>query len=81
MTELSEEALILQLEEATRAGMLHESGESWRFAHPLIQETLYKRLSALRRRRLHLRAAEAIEADYGDNLDPPLATLATHYRR
>jgi DNA-binding SARP family transcriptional activator len=49
-----------------------------RFSHVLIRDVLYEELGASRRRRLHDRAAQALEALHADDLDPHLAELAYH---
>jgi adenylate cyclase len=50
-------------------------GETWRFIHPLVHETAYAGMLASRRRRLHARLADRLEAGL-----PPIssATLAVH---
>ena len=78
-------SLLDALEEALAAGILREEGGSYHFSHSLIRQTLYDGLSLLRRQRLHLRAAEAIEAIHaptasGRSLTPLLPALAMHYR-
>jgi DNA-binding SARP family transcriptional activator len=73
--------LIDALEQAERAGLLvtRRSGdqEEYWFGHELIRQTLLARLPAVRRRRHHIRVAEAIEhlAE-----DPPTeaGTIAAH---
>ena len=54
----------------------------YRFAHALIQHTLYQELSAARRQRLHLRVAEALEGpEVGtENRSSHLAELARHWQ-
>ena len=49
------------------------------FAHGLIRETIYERLSAIRRARLHLRAGQALEALKAHRLDDYAEQLAHHY--
>jgi tetratricopeptide (TPR) repeat protein len=65
-SDLDEETLITALESAESAQLIGEVGEardvSFAFAHALIPTTLYEGVSTLRRRGLHRRAAEAIEA-------------------
>jgi tetratricopeptide (TPR) repeat protein len=65
-SDLDEETLITALESAESAQLIGEMGEardvSFAFAHALIPTTLYEGVSTLRRRGLHRRAAEAIEA-------------------
>ena len=76
---LDEEALIAALEEAVAAQLVVETDGSgaYEFTHALVRETLYARLSGPRRQRLHAAAARAIEAVEGE---PPVASLALHYR-
>jgi tetratricopeptide (TPR) repeat protein len=50
-----------------------------RFAHALIRETLYERLTTPRRVQLHRRAGEALERLYAANPEPHLAELAYHF--
>jgi tetratricopeptide (TPR) repeat protein len=49
------------------------------FAHALVRDTLLESLGATRRALLHLLAAEALEAAYGDDLEPHLAEIAHHF--
>ncbi len=50
----------------------------YRFHHSLIRQTLYDELSTPERMRLHARAADALEASAGPDLDPVLDDLAHH---
>ena len=78
-SELDEEALIATLESAERAQLIDEvSGVrdvTFAFVHALIPATLVEGVGVLRRRRLHRRAAEAIEALRPDDYD----ALARHF--
>jgi tetratricopeptide (TPR) repeat protein len=60
-----EDALITALEIAEQAQLLHEidraGGGTFEFAHALIPATLVESISGMRRRRLHRRAAAALE--------------------
>ncbi len=51
------------------------------FAHALIRETIYERLSVTRRARLHQRAGQALEALRTDRLDRYAEQLAYHFVR
>jgi DNA-binding SARP family transcriptional activator len=68
------------LDRAVAAGLLVATGEPdvLAFAHALIREALYGRLSDARRVRLHLRVAETLEG-YRAELRPDVAELAHHF--
>ncbi|MBI1885646.1 MAG: AAA family ATPase [Chloroflexi bacterium] len=74
-----EDSLLDLLDEALSAHVVREQGDGYVFAHPLIQETLYQGLSAPRRRQLHRRVAEALEALYAADPEPHVAELANHF--
>ena len=50
-----------------------------RFSHVLVRDTLYDRLGAARRTRLHRRAGETLEVLYAREPGPHLAELAYHF--
>jgi DNA-binding winged helix-turn-helix (wHTH) protein/tetratricopeptide (TPR) repeat protein len=82
VADLSENALLDALEEATRAGVLSESSGlegRFQFRHALIRETLYGELSSPRRARLHRRIGEALEASAREDPDSRLGELAYHF--
>jgi ABC-type transport system substrate-binding protein/predicted Ser/Thr protein kinase len=89
MSELDEDALIDALEMAERAQIISEArrgqpakgraGLSFAFAHALIPSTLQDGISGLRRQRLHLRAAQALERLYPDRLDELAPRLGRHF--
>jgi tetratricopeptide (TPR) repeat protein len=74
-----EEALIEALECAAQAQLVEEVHAGWdvtfAFTHALIPATLAEGVSTLRRRRLHRRAAAAIEQLYPEDFE----SLAYHY--
>jgi predicted ATPase/DNA-binding SARP family transcriptional activator len=78
--ELGEEGLIEALECAGRAQLVEavSAGRdvTFAFTHALIPDTLYDGVSILRRRRLHRRAAAAIEGLHPNDFE----SLAHHYR-
>src|SRR5881296_326685 len=56
----------------------HTAGR-YRFAHALIQETIYEELDSAERARLHGRIGEVLEALHEMDPTPHLATLAHHF--
>jgi tetratricopeptide (TPR) repeat protein len=80
-SEMGEEALIAALEAAEAAQLIEEvqraGQELFVFAHALTQAALRESVAGLRRRRLHRRAAAAIEALRPDDF----AALAYHYEQ
>jgi class 3 adenylate cyclase/tetratricopeptide (TPR) repeat protein len=83
MLEIDESQLLDQLEAAVAASLLAESDErvgQFRFAHALINQTLYEGLGATRRARMHQRIAQALEDLYGEDPGDRLSELALHWR-
>jgi DNA-binding SARP family transcriptional activator/tetratricopeptide (TPR) repeat protein len=77
-----EAALEPLLAAASRAGVISESGvspgEDARFAHTLLRRACYAAVPARRRRRLHERVAQSLEAVYRDDLDRVAPAIAAH---
>ena len=67
---------------ATREGVISESGlspgEDARFAHTLLRRACYAEVPARRRRKLHERVAETLQATYRDGLDRVAPAVAAH---
>ena len=81
--DLDESALLDHLEAAVAASLLAESSErvgQFRFAHTLINQTLYEGLGVTRRARMHQRVAQALEQLYGADPGEHLGELALHWR-
>jgi len=77
-----EERFLEALEEATAARVIIEvpgAGGRARFSHVLVRDTLYERLGAARRARLHRRVGAALEELYAGDLGAHLAELAHHF--
>lgn len=82
VTSTALDPLIDALEEAMASRVVAELPQSaggFAFAHSLVRDTLYARLSAARRARLHDRVGGAIVERYGEHLDDQLPALARHY--
>jgi class 3 adenylate cyclase len=84
VADLDEEVTLRAVEEALAAQVVWEQRQErrtyYQFSSTLLRENLYARLSAPRRERLHLRAAQALEEAYPDRLEEYAAELAYHYR-
>jgi tetratricopeptide (TPR) repeat protein len=82
VVELGEEALLDALDEAEQARLIASessgSEERYWFTHELIRHTLLTRLSAPRRRRHHLRVADALEQLHAGELELHAADIAHH---
>ncbi len=83
VTEISEDALLDQLEEALRARILRESKtgliESFQFVDAPVHEYLVHEISLVRRRRYHKRIADLIEEKHSDLVRMQPEKLAYHY--
>jgi len=78
---VSEDDLLETLDEAMAARVVSDvlgGPGRLRFAHALMRDTLYERITTARRVRLHRQALGALEALYGDEPGPHLAELAYH---
>jgi transcriptional regulator with AAA-type ATPase domain/predicted ATPase len=79
-----EEALHQPLGALQAAEFLYEQPArpelTYQFKHVLTQEAAYTSLTAERRRMLHERTAQALEALYTDRLEEHYGALAYHYR-
>jgi DNA-binding CsgD family transcriptional regulator len=80
LTEFEEGVLLDCLEQALAEGLLRPlDGERYDFAHALVRETLYERLSPSRRARLHRRLAGALERLHEDDLARVAGELVRQY--
>lgn len=81
-----EETLVCGLDELCQRRIVRErSADTYDFTHDKLREATYNSLSAARRRLLHKRVAQALEAVYGSqnnsgaNLDAISGQIATQY--
>ncbi|HEX7135826.1 MAG TPA: BTAD domain-containing putative transcriptional regulator [Iamia sp.] len=84
VAELDPATTLERLEPALAAGLVEPTPGvvgGFRFSHGLVNETLYDELTAIGRARLHLGAAEALQARHGDGDGPHLVVIATHRSR
>lgn len=82
-SDLKDDTVLCALEEAIAARLVVESpgpASRHRFAHAIVRDTLYGRLSAARRMTIHRRVAQAIETLHGA-IDDQLPSLAHHWAR
>jgi class 3 adenylate cyclase/tetratricopeptide (TPR) repeat protein len=77
------DALVEAFEEAEGARLIApvKGDGNLTFSHELIRQTLLADLSTLKRERLHLQAANAIERRYADDLEEHAADLTHHLSR
>jgi DNA-binding SARP family transcriptional activator len=81
-SELPEDELLEALDEAFAARVLAEvpgALDRMRFSHARVRDALYNDLSTVRRARLHLRIAEALEQLYGADSELYVDELAHHF--
>jgi serine/threonine protein kinase/class 3 adenylate cyclase/pimeloyl-ACP methyl ester carboxylesterase len=80
---VSEEDMLLALEEATRVSLIEEmrGGREirYRFTHAFFRQTLYEEMIAPRRLRMHNEVAKSLEAHYQGHLQEHAAELAEHF--
>lgn len=76
----NEDDLLDALDEARQAQLVEVSGQdSFVFTHDKIREVLYQELNPIRRRRLHQRIGEALEADLGQSPNGQVEDVAYHF--
>ncbi len=80
VSDLTEDAVLDALDEATAASLLRETlSGSYEFTNAIVRSTLYDELSAARRARRHRQIAESLEE--GGKQHHDAAELAYHFRR
>jgi DNA-binding winged helix-turn-helix (wHTH) protein/tetratricopeptide (TPR) repeat protein len=83
LTGSSESAIEEVLSIGVQTGILSiqalSAGEDCRFQHSILRQVVYDSIAPHRRRALHARAAEALEAVYAKDRDRVAEALAAHY--
>jgi class 3 adenylate cyclase/tetratricopeptide (TPR) repeat protein len=81
LADVDEDPMLDLMDAAVGAAILVESDAvcRYRFAHALIQHSLYDELSPTRRQRAHQRIAESLEAQKSEDDAATLAELAHHW--
>jgi DNA-binding SARP family transcriptional activator len=75
-----EDALVRDLDELWQRRIVREQGaDAYDFSHDKLRLVAYDGLSAARRRLLHRRVAEALEAEHAANPDAVSGQIAAHY--
>jgi predicted ATPase len=69
------------LYETLQPTVAHDAPALFRFKHALIQEVVYKRLGRARKRSLHGRVVDALEALFPERLSEHVVRLAEHAQR
>ncbi len=76
----SDDEILDALDEAQRSALVTEvRGETWRFAHAIVRDTLRSEIPNARRIRMHRTIATAIEARANGNTDAVATSLAYHW--
>ncbi|GHO87370.1 hypothetical protein KSZ_53760 [Dictyobacter formicarum] len=77
-----EDAVVTSLDELWQRRIVREQAdESYDFSHEKLRQQAYDSLSAIHRRQLHRRVAEAFVTLYADDLDSVSQHIAAHYER
>jgi DNA-binding SARP family transcriptional activator/tetratricopeptide (TPR) repeat protein len=81
-TAISEDALLNALDELWQRRIVREQeADTYDFTHDKLRVMTYAELSASRKRTLHRRVAEALEAEAALNLDLVSGQIAMHYEQ
>jgi class 3 adenylate cyclase/DNA-binding NarL/FixJ family response regulator len=81
LSRVSEEELLVLLEEGMHQRILLSGGQIFQFVHSLIRHVFYHAPSAARRQRMHQQIAQTLEQLYADSLDEHLLEIAHHLVR
>ncbi len=78
-SDVSEDKLLDLLEEGIGQRLLLNEGQTFQFAHPLIQHVFYTMPIPARRQRNHERIAKALERVYADSREEYVLEIAHHW--
>ena len=82
VVDLPQKDVLDRLDESAHARVLVKTKDgAYRFAHALVRDVLYKKLSSAERMQRHRDIAEKLLARYGGDLDAHAAELARHFSR
>jgi class 3 adenylate cyclase/DNA-binding CsgD family transcriptional regulator/tetratricopeptide (TPR) repeat protein len=81
LSRLSEEELLVLLEEGMHQRLLLSEGQAFQFVHPLIRHVFYHAPSVARRQRMHQQIAQTLENLYVDSLDEHTIEIVHHLIR
>jgi DNA-binding SARP family transcriptional activator/predicted ATPase len=77
---LDRDTLLLGLDELWHCQAVREvDNRRYDFSHDSLRQVVYDRLSRSRRQFLHRRVAKALQAVFGDRIEPQSGDLARHY--
>jgi DNA-binding SARP family transcriptional activator len=77
-----EDSLVAALDELWRRRVIREQGrDAYDFSHDKLRQVAYSRLSPMRRRRLHLQVAKALETTNAGLIEPVSGQIGMHYKR
>lgn len=80
VSDQDDDELVRCLDELWQRQMVREQGaDAYDFTHDKLREAAYTSMSAARRRMLHRRVAQALEAVHAQTLDQASGLIATHY--
>ena len=77
-TALDLSALVDVIDEAERADVIATTSGTYRFAHPLVREALYRSMTPIRRHSTHLGIAERLVESHGATADAHAAEIGHH---
>lgn len=81
LSRMSEEELLVLLEEGMHQRLLLSGRQAFQFVHSLVRHVFYHAPSTARRQRMHQQIAQTLEHLYADSLDEHILEIAHHLVR